>query len=256
MADLSLEELYKLNPAFNRWATSPDGPHRLLLPLETADSFQQKLAELPQEQRLQWVRHRIKEGETLGHIARKHNTTVNTIKTANKIRGNLIRAGNYLIIPAASQSLNKYALSAEQRLQSKQSQNRKGSKTTYVVRKGDTLWDISMAYKVSVRSLASWNGMAPRDTLRPGQKLVIWTKPGNITTALNAPAENPLAKSMTRKINYRVRNGDSLARISQRFNVSVTKLKKWNPSVTRSKYIQPGQRLVVYVDVTKVSENI
>ena len=168
----------------------------------------------------------------------------------------MIRAGNYLIIPAASQSLNKYALSAEQRLQSKQNQNRKGSKTTYVVRRGDTLWDISKAYKVSVRNLASWNGMAPRDTLRPGQKLVIWSKQGNITTALNTPAENPLAKSMTRRINYRVRNGDSLARISQRFNVSVTKLKKWNPSVTKSKYIQPGQRLVVYVDVTQVSESI
>ena len=255
LADLSLEELYKLNPAFNRWATSPDGPHRLLLPLDKADSFQQKLAELPQEQRLQWVRHRIKEGETLGHIAQKHNTSVKTIKTANKIRGNLIRAGNYLLIPAASQSLNKYALSAEQRLQNKQNQNRNGSKTNYVVRKGDTLWDIAMAYKVTVRSLASWNGMAPRDTLRPGQKLVIWTKP-NTTAAFNTPAENPLAKSMTRKINYRVRNGDSLARISQRFNVSVTKLKRWNPSVTKSKYIQPGQRLVVYVDVTRVSENI
>ncbi len=256
MAELSLEELYKLNPAFNRWATSPDGPHRLLLPLNKADNFQQKLAGLPDEQRLQWVRHRIKEGETLGHIAQKHNTTVKTIKTTNKIRGNIIRAGNYLIIPAASQSLNNYALSAEQRLQNKQNQNRKGTKSTHVVRSGDTLWDISMAYKVSVRDLAAWNAMAPRDTLRLGQKLVIWSKQGNIKTALNTPTENPLAKSMTRKINYRVRNGDSLARISQRFNVSVTKLKKWNPSVRKSKYIQPGQRLVVYVDVTKVSENI
>jgi membrane-bound lytic murein transglycosylase D len=42
-----------------------------------------------------------------------------------------------------------------------------------------------------------------------------------------------------------VRDGDSLALISQRFNVSVSKLKKWNPQATKGKYIQPGQQLVV-----------
>jgi len=254
MADLTLEQLYTLNPAFNRWATSPDGPHLLLLPIEKADGFKEKLAQLPKQQRVKWVRHRIKNGQTLGHIAQQYKTTVKTIQTANKIRGNTIRAGNYLIIPAASQALNNYALSEEQRLQSKQNINRGGSKIQHVVSQGDTFWDIAMAHKVSVRTLASWNGMAPRDTLRPGQKLVIWSKAQNASSS--APAGNPMAKAMTRKINYKVRNGDSLARISQRFNVSVSKLKKWNPRSTKGKYIQPGQRLVVYVDVTRVSENI
>ncbi|MGB1110769.1 MAG: transglycosylase SLT domain-containing protein, partial [Gammaproteobacteria bacterium] len=31
MAGISLDELYRLNPGFNRWATDPDGPHRLLV---------------------------------------------------------------------------------------------------------------------------------------------------------------------------------------------------------------------------------
>ncbi|HHJ80165.1 MAG TPA: LysM peptidoglycan-binding domain-containing protein, partial [Candidatus Tenderia electrophaga] len=221
MADLTLEQLYILNPAYNRWATSPDGPHLLLLPVEKADSFKEKLAQLPKQQRVKWVRHRIKEGQTLGHIAIQYKTTVKTIKTANKIRGNNIRAGRYLIIPAASKSLNNYALSEQQRLQSKQNSHRSGNKTQHIVRKGDTFWDIAVAHKVSVRKLASWNGMAPRDTLRPGQKLVIWSKANQASPS--APASNPMAKAMTRKINYKVRNGDSLARISQRFNVSVSK---------------------------------
>ncbi len=254
MAELSLEQLYTLNPAYNRWATSPDGPHSLLLPIEKADGFKEKLAQLPKQQRVKWVRHRIKNGQSLGQIAQQYKTTVKTIQTANQLRGNIIRAGNYLIIPAASQSLNSYALSEEQRLQSKQNINRNGNKIKHTVSNGDTLWDIAKAHKVSVRTLASWNGMAPRDTLRPGQKLVIWSKAKNATA--NAPIGNPMAKAMTRKINYKVRNGDSLARISQRFNVSISKLKKWNPRDTRGKYIQPGQRLVVYVDVTRVSENI
>jgi membrane-bound lytic murein transglycosylase D len=251
MAGMTLEDLYLLNPAFNRWATPPDGPHRLLLPLDKADGFAQQLAQLPHRERVKWVRHRIREGETLGHIAVKYKTTVKTIQTTNKIRGNIIRAGNYLIIPAASQSLDSYALSEAQRRHSTQNKSRAGTKSTYAVQRGDTLWDIAMAHKVSVRQVAAWNGMAPRDTLRPGQTLVIWSK----ADGLAAPAANPLAESLTRKINYRVRSGDSLARISQRFNVSVADLKQWNPKA-RGKYIQPGQRLVVYVDVTKVAENI
>ncbi len=252
MAGLSLEQLYILNPAFNRWATSPDGPHLLLLPIDKADSFKEKLAQLPKQQRVKWVRHRIKNGQTLGHIAQRYKTTVKTIQTTNNIRGNTIRTGKYLIIPIASKSLNHYTLSGQQRLHSKQNSHRSGHKTQHVVRKGDTFWDIAVAHKVSVRKLASWNGMAPRDTLRPGKKLVIWSNTGNAS----APIDNPATKAMTRKINYKIRNGDSLARISQRFNVSVSQLKKWNPHSTQGKYIQPGQRLVVYVDVTRVAENI
>ncbi len=255
MADMPLEELYTLNPAFNRWATSPSGPHHLLLPLEKVESFQQKLAELPPEKRVKWVRHKIKDGENLGYIAQRYKTTVSTIRRTNKIRGNMIRAGKHLLIPVASRATHTYALSADQRLKAKQNTPKGGNKNTHIVQNGDTLWDLSMAHKVPVRSLASWNGMAPTDTLRLGQKLVIWSKRTTSTadTTIMPPNSSPSLSALTRKINYRVRNGDSLARISQKFNVSVTQLKKWNPDA-RGKYIQPGQRLVLYVDVTQVVE--
>ena len=224
----------------------------MLLPIQNIKRFKQKLAALPANDRIKWVRHRIKNGQTLGHIASKYKTTVATIKKTNKVRGHMIRAGKYLLIPVASKSATNYALSAEQRLHSKQNRaNKKGNKKiTYKVRSGDTLWDISRAYKTSHRKLASWNGMAPTDMLRPGQKLVIWTSPkaSATTTGIGSRHRAP------QKINYRVRNGDSLARISQKFNVSVKQLKNWNPNVTKGKYIQPGQRLVLYVDVTKVAE--
>jgi len=47
-----------------------------------------------------------------------------------------------------------------------------------------------------------------------------------------------------------VRNGDSLARIAGKFNVRVSDIKRWNRKKTQSKYLQPGQRLTLYVDVT------
>jgi membrane-bound lytic murein transglycosylase D len=49
LAGLELDKLYRLNPGFNQWATSPDGPHRLLIPVDQADMFRQAVAELPPE---------------------------------------------------------------------------------------------------------------------------------------------------------------------------------------------------------------
>jgi len=82
--------------------------------------------------------------------------------------------------------------------------------------------------------------MAPGDPLKAGQTLVIWSKKAQ-----------PNKREVIRKVNYRVRNGDSLARISQKFGVRVSDIRRWNSKQTRSKYLQPGQRLTLYVDVTK-----
>jgi membrane-bound lytic murein transglycosylase D len=56
-----------------------------------------------------------------------------------------------------------------------------------------------------------------------------------------------------RKITYRVRRGDSLARISQRFKVTIRQLRKWN-GIKGNKYLQPGQELTLYVALTADSE--
>ena len=55
-----------------------------------------------------------------------------------------------------------------------------------------------------------------------------------------------------RTVRYTVRKGDSLFLISRKFNVSVADLKSWN-GLNGKKYLQPGQRLKVHVDVTKQS---
>jgi len=51
-----------------------------------------------------------------------------------------------------------------------------------------------------------------------------------------------------RNITYRVRRGDSFARIADKFNVSIRDIERWN-SLSRKKYLQPGQKLKLSVDV-------
>jgi peptidoglycan lytic transglycosylase D len=251
MADVTTNELYMLNPGYNRWATAPGGPHRLILPVAKVEKFTQKLAKLDPAKRIRWKRYKVRSGDSMSTIAQKHGTTSALIRQANKLSNNNIRAGKYLVIPMSTKALDHYALSADKRKQKIQNRNRKGNKVIHVVTAGDNFWDLSRHYRVSHRKLAKWNGMAPKDTLKLGQKLVVWlddkTAKTHQTTKL--PTIMDVRPPNTRNsLHYRVRNGDSLSTIAQRFKVKVADLKKWN--TLEGKYLKPGQNLKLYVDVT------
>lgn len=241
LAGLDVEALYALNPGFNRWATDPAGPHQLLVPVANQPRLEAGLRALPKYERLQWNRYSVRSGDTLSVIADRFGTTVAALKKVNRLSGSTIRVGQHLMIPKASKTPESYTLSAASRLKRTQDQERSGSKSSYTVIPGDTLWDIAMAHGISTRRLAQWNGMAPTDTLSIGTKLVLWSE--SPSTSANR----------IRRINYVVRRGDSLSRISSRFNVSLNQIKRWNAHIAKQKYLQPGQRLVMYVDSTNQS---
>ena len=254
LAGLSIDRVYELNAAFNRWATEPNHQNHILLPLEAEEKFRLGLAQLPAEERIQWQRHRIRKGESIGQIARKYNTTVSVIKKVNKLRGNTIRQGRSLIIPVAMKDEDYYTHTAGNRKQKIQNTARSGRlKQIYMVRAGDSFWTISRKFDVGMRALAKWNGMAPRDKLKPGQKLVIWIKRSTekLTSVDTSRMIKPPTSQTKRWIKYRVRRGDSLARIAGKFNVTVNQILNWNERFKGKKYLQPGQRLKLYVDVTR-----
>jgi peptidoglycan lytic transglycosylase D len=251
LAKVDIETLYNYNPAFNRWATDPDGPHNLILPVEAADIFEKNYSELPAEEHLRWTRHKIKSGETLSEIAVEYKTSVKHLRKVNNIQGNNIRAGKYLMIPVSSKNNASYALSSPQRLKATQSKQRGNkSRINHIVQKGESFWTISRKYNVNMHKLAKWNGMAVRDPLKQGQKLVVWSSKSATTTA-RSKTHNP--NSTIKSINYTVRNGDSLSTIASKYRVNVKDLHRWN--TIKGKYIQPGQRLKLYIDVTEQSSS-
>lgn len=245
MAGVDIDEIYLLNPSYNRWATSPDGPHRLLVPVASAEAFRAALDKLPVAQRVSWRNYVVKSGDSLNTISRKFSTTPSVLQQVNNLNSDLIRIGQRLMIPSASKNSDAYALSAAQRLERKQSRERDGNKVRYTVRRGDTFWDIAREHRVSVRELAAWNGMAPGDPLIPGKELVIWSKTSQPTVVA---ANSRRGDAMVRKVGYRVRKGDSLARIASRFSVNVRDIASWN-DLNTARYLQPGQSLVLYVDI-------
>ena len=245
LADIELDTLYSYNPAYNRWATPPQGPHQLLLPADAADKLENNLKTLDKKDQIKWQRHKIKEGETLSQIAVKYNTTVKHLRKVNQISGNSIRAGKHLLIPVASKNRSAYALSAGQRLKSIKNSSKGKTRITHIVQKGDSFWELARTYGVGMHKLAKWNGMAIRDPLRQGQKLVVWKNGSLNQNTVSSRKPSNIIKS----ISYTVRNGDSLSRIASRYKVSVNDLHRWND--IKSKYLQPGQRIKVYIDITE-----
>ena len=241
MADLSLTELYRLNPGFNRWATAPDGPHQLLIPSDKSDLFKEKLAQTPVKDRLRWQYYTVKSGDTLSVIAKKFSTSSKTIQSLNKLDTHIIRVNQKLLVPLSDGKINSEHLPKSVRVAANKSTR---SKKTHTVKSGDTLWDISREYDVTVKQLADWNKLKTNSVLKLGQKLTVYqTNQTNKSTGLI---------STTRTITYKVRRGDSLARIASKFNLTVKEIVEWN-NLAGQKYLQPGQKLKLKVDVKRTS---
>lgn len=99
LAETSMELLRKLNPGFSSWITSPHRPHRLLLPISQAKTFEERLAALPEHKRIQLKSHKVAKGETLKTLAKRYNTDPDLIKLTNKLAGDKLKPASMLLIP-------------------------------------------------------------------------------------------------------------------------------------------------------------
>lgn len=239
MADMSVADLHALNPGFSQWATDPEGPHQLVLPIEKAESFHQRLAQTPSTALMQWQPYSVKSGDTLGAIAKRYNTSVAALSRLNNLTGNTIRIGQTLLIPGVNDKAE-----AQTATSTSLANTVPDTKVDYIVQRGDTLWDLSRKYDVTVAQLRSWNKLSANAGLSEGQTLVVWVSADSALAQTANPAK-------TRTVNYRVRPGDSLAKIAQRFSVKIDDIIKWN-NIAPDRYLQPGQQLTLVVDASAV----
>ena len=248
MANITTDEMYRLNPAFNQWATDPQGPHNLLIPVAHLDTFKTSLLSLPSSKRVAWERYKIVPGDSLLRLAHRYQVSVDLLRTINNLDDNIIRAGKTLMIPIASKDAGAYTLSAAQRVINRQqriTQTQASQLIEYEIKSGDSLSVIAQKYKISVKQITSWNKLSSKSVLRIGRKLNIWPRSSSnkLTTA---------QRKVVKKLTYKVRSGDNLSVIAQRFSVTVKDIQKWNKAL--KKYLQPGQQLSLFVNVTKLKQ--
>jgi len=234
MAGVPIDVLFTLNPGYNRWATSPDGPYRVVLPVEGAEMLEARLSQIDASALMRWDQVVVKNGDTLSELSTRHHVPVSVLRTSNNLKGDVIHVGQKLRLPRDDQLMVDplYAQAARE-LQELQSGLIAADAITHKVRRGESLSVIARRYRVSVRDLQRWNNISDPRTLRAGKTITVFHSPASSRPATGGKATK-----------YVVRRGDSLWSIARKHNVRVADLKSWN-SLGGSSMIQPGQSIKV-----------
>lgn len=282
IAGLTTKQLYQLNPGYMRWATNPDGPHRVLVPAKTANIFEEQLAALPAPDRYITVskRYVVKKGDSLYRIAAKFNTTPAALKRLNgKLisKKGYVAVGKSLIVSHAKQLVSGESVDVEQvanpaaervaQLEKTEKPSRQDTakndnqtKKFHKVRAGESLFAIAKKYDVSIKDLADWNNLKAKSSIQTGTKLVVLVEEADVVDSprsskksknksskvANQQSDSPKKnkKERMKRISYEVKRGDTLYSISQRYNVSISQIKTWNKT---SNNLKPGQDLVIFL---------
>jgi membrane-bound lytic murein transglycosylase D len=251
------ETLYILNAEL-RHRMTPDRPYKLKVPIEKAALLLKVASEIPlgekprlsfQAVRGVFIKHKVRQGETLASIAEKYKTSAEAIRSTNSLSKKHLVAGQRLNVPIRS---TKASGPAEKATAS-------GRATNHQVQKGDTLASLSRKYGISVTEIRKINNLK-NDTLKIGQTLQMSIRnaeePQTIerkkadpqgkrekTKPETKPVPGKVSESTTPK-QYTVKKGNSLNQISRESNIPLDRLLKLN-RMGQNENIHPGQVILI-----------
>jgi membrane-bound lytic murein transglycosylase D len=243
--------LASLNPDLLREVTPATGDYGLAIPADAQERFAVALQQVS-AQSVDPGSHQVRRGETLGDIAEQYGISERELMRVNHLRSSRqLKYGQTLRIPGSASGMG----GPETQVAAKAPEERRDAPDSeYMVKRGDTLFNIARAHQVEAEDLARWNGLDRRARLQAGQKLRLR---GPAVVVAQAPGESgqaPTEPAREAKY-YTVRKGDFPARIAQRYGISLDNLLKWN-NLTKKSTIRVGQRLQVSVpsgDMVKVA---
>jgi len=232
ITNISPKILQAYNPEIKRGIIQPQGKnnfYELRLPKDYNYNNFDSLYSLLNEQSaksLLIVEHIVKKGENLGRISSKYKVKIQDITSMNNISAKkYLQIGQRLQIP--TQGYDEYIKSLISTSNT--------TKVYHTVRSGDTLSEIASRYRTSIKKIKKWNGIRENDNLiYVGKKLIIHTSVKNFEKINN---------NSIKTVNYKVKYGDSLSKISYKFGVRVSDVKKWNG--LKNDLIKVGQVLII-----------
>ena len=257
LAETRLETLRDLNPEIRQHVVPP-GAYRLRIPSGMARAFDRSYAALPEEERRRAVEHTVRRGESLSRIAQRYGTSVATLRSYNSIRGSVIHPGQKVIVPVSGRSTasrsstpvraaaytsgpsaetdagsrNSSARSAKSSARNASANSSGSLRVRHTVRRGENLTRIARQYGVTVSDLRRWNSLSSSRILA-GQTLTIYPD-----------GESSSSLPRQRWISYKVKRGDTLTSIAQRYDATPAEVRKWN--ALRTDVIRVGQRLAIF----------
>ncbi len=154
-------EVFRFNPGLN--LARAHEPVTIHVPSTDIESWKQRpRVELPKYRLV-----RVKKGDSLWSIARKHHISVSSLKAANALHGNMLRIGQSIRIPSNDGTI----LAQANPLLGN------GKRLRYSVRKGDSLWSIAKRFGTTPAAIARANNMSLHSPIFPGDKIWVHAHP-------------------------------------------------------------------------------
>jgi len=234
LADIPIQQLYSLNPGYSRWATAPEGPHRIVLPRLNAEDMTVRMGNLAPGALMRWDFVSVVSGDTLSGLARRHNIPVEVIRTTNKLKSDTLQIDQRLRLPREGiDNLDPLYAAAAAELQKLQNKLVAPTRINHRIRSGESLSTIAQRYRVRVADIQRWNGISNPGKIRAGKTLKIFRSKAGGSSAQSSG-----------RISHTVQRGDSLWKIANKYKIKLDDLKRWNNLNSKS-VLQPGQKLTV-----------
>ncbi len=179
------------------------------------------------------ARHTVRQGETLYGISRMYAVSVNDISEWNRLGEDPIKVGQELLI-AEPQTLPE-----EQRTQRTATA---AHNTYHTVATGETLYQITKKYAISLEDLLRWNNMNT-SSIKIGQQLRVAAPEGDSSSAAK-PDETTATRSNSSQGNQHiVQAGESMYQISRKYGITIKDIMEWNNKSDFS--VAAGEKLVI-----------
>lgn len=196
------------------------------------------------------VTYKVKKNDSLLGIADLFNCRVSDIRNWNSIPyTRSVKVGETLTIYVPEAQKDYYAsLDKTTEISSSNTNSKNSERSSLVyhkIRRGETLNQIASAYGVTTNQLRDWNDISG-NKIYVGRKLKIYTD-GRV----KENKTNLVNNTSTSIYKYKVKRGDSLGEIAEKFGVSIAELKKWNGIKGNS--IVAGKTLKIFSSSTSSS---
>jgi len=265
-AGLSLQKLQQLNPGFNRLVTHPNGPYKLVLPIENVEQFMVHLATTSLSHHIDWTQYKIKSGDTLESIAKRYKTTSYALKEINHLsQKDQLKKGMKLVIPRMITTVlnngNKFdkkeeetsaetltfesaapKLASVEETVDKTSKGIQSGDTLYMVRDNDTVETIAEHFHLPAKTIYVTNRLHSYSVIHPGDQLLIPTHLAQAAPRGNTE-EPELQKMDPGDTLYMIRHGDTIEKIAQKFKTTPAAIRVANLMANTD--LQEGDHLIV-----------
>ncbi len=259
------EEVLNLLNAELRYKITPDREYSLNIPKGIIQKFNLVYNDIPEAERPRfslsrsnYLRHRVKTGETIASIAKRYRVSSQSLYDCNRFaKQKKLRKGQIVRIPV--NRLETASATAKQAASAGKKRAATGKIQTYKVKKGDSLAAIAKKFHVSAGKLKEVNKLKT-NSIQAGRILKIPAeelessdreKQGREDETVKSGEKTVIGKTISEKDaaqlgmdKHIVTKGENLSIIAKKYNMELAKLIQIN-HLSGEESLTPGQVLVI-----------